>query len=198
MKVSVKTTRYIIAINAIYFIAIIGALVFAQNQQRPPFYFTLIRELLFDTQLIYLVYVLKHFHEKKAYIATLIVFIVFNFIITLLSDIATPNTNGAMLLFSLSIFMMIMSIFLIIQFFGLRNDELRLPFGLFPLAYLTYLLFYITAGVMMALIGRIFIQIGMFSLLFIPASLCYSLIGITKYLKAQDELNRSISEFRTL
>ncbi|SEO84747.1 hypothetical protein [Mucilaginibacter sp. OK283] len=197
MKVSVKITKYIIAINAIYFITVIGALLFELNQQLPPFYFTMIRELLFDAQLIYLVYVLKQFHEKKAYINTFIVFIVFNFILTFLSDVTPPHTNGAMLLFFLSILKMIMNIALIIAFFKLRNDELRLPFALFGLAYLSYFLFYITSGILIVLVAQIFMQISGFSLLFVPASLCYALIGITKYLKNQDELNRSISEFRT-
>ncbi|GAA3983782.1 hypothetical protein [Mucilaginibacter dorajii] len=196
MKVNAKTTRYMMVINAIYFIATIVALLFALNQSRPPFYFTLFRELLFDTQLIYLVYVLKHLYEKKSYINTLIAFIIFNFTITFLSGVTATNTNGDWLLFLLSVFIMLMSIILIIQFFKLRNTELRLPYGLFGLAYLTYMLFYVTAGALIILAGQTVVQIIMFCLLFTPASLCYALIGITRYLKTQDELNRSISEFR--
>lgn len=196
MKVNAKTTRYMMVINAIYFIVTIVALLFALNQSRPPFYFTLFRELLFDTQLLYMVYVLKHLYEKKSYINTLIAFIIFNFTITFLSGVTATNTNGDWLLFLLSVFIMLMSIVLIIQFFKLRNTELRLPYGLFGLAYLTYMVFYITAGALIILAGQTVVQTIMFCLLFTPASLCYALIGITRHLKTQDELNRSISEFR--
>lgn len=197
MKISVKTTRYLIAVNAVYFLTIVIALIFALNNTQPPLYFTFLRELLFNAQLIYMIYVLRHLREKKATVITLVIFIILDIMLTFCSDIAESYTNMAMVLFAISCLMMTLSIVLMILFLKLRSDALRLPYSLFALAYLIYLILYMLAGALVILFGTVVIQISMFTILIIPGSLLFVLIQISGYLKTQDRLDQSISQFRT-
>lgn len=196
MKVSVKTTRYLIAVNCIYTVlAFITIWLNIAGISKSPA-FVLVREVFFMLPVIYMLWVLRSFHEKKSIIITFIIFIICDILLALSTLVVIPSASSAFIYMVITVLFMILLTVLTVQLFGLRNKELINPYTLFVLSYLGFTGLSMLAIFFFAITGlKTIYHISFFSFLVIPTSLFYCLIKISKYIAAQDKLNDLISEF---
>lgn len=185
MKITTKTTSYIIALTIIYTIDLIVTIFCLLNKIHLNNLFIILSEIAYITPIIYMVMILSYLGERKTIRAAYWAYIICDVGLLLYYFTVKPSGHSiAPFLFPRFLAIGITFI-LIIQSFRIKNEKLIYPFCLYWLILLGVLFIKLIGW--FTLISRWTIKIFQFSIILeilLPLSLLYMLFQTLKYLKS--------------